>query len=170
VSAPAGSEQGSQFAAFVEQELAEEYSRRESVTTRASVAITTSTGLVTVVRAVIAVVKGKDFTLKGWPLGTLVVALIFLLGAAVLAVTANMPWKAYKVAAIDDLRKLLDSHWKDTETDARSAVAQARIRTIETLRKSTPTRFRWLLASAWCQVGAVVFLGITAVTVVVQQE
>jgi hypothetical protein len=48
------------------------------VNTRVTVAITSSTGHVTVVLAVIAVVKGKDFTLKDWPLFTLIAALICL--------------------------------------------------------------------------------------------
>jgi Na+/melibiose symporter-like transporter len=165
-----GSEQGSQFAAFVQDELAQEYSRRETVNSRAAVAITSSTGLVTVVLAVIAVVRGKDFTLKGWPLFTLVAALICLLGAAVLAVLAGMAWGVYKVASVADLRKLVGPLWTSTEVTARSTVAQARVEIIDTLRNGNNKKFRLLLASAWFQVGAIIFLAASAVIVVVRQS
>jgi hypothetical protein len=163
-----GGEQGSQFAAFIEDELAQEHSRREAVNTRAAVAITSSTGLVTVVLAVIAVSKGKDLTLKGWPLFTLAAALVCLLCAALLAIVASMTWR-YKVASIVGLRQMVGSRWGSTEATARSVVAQARVKAIETLRQGNGTKYRWLLTSAYCQAAAILFLGVTAVIVVVRQ-
>src|SRR6266567_1786266 len=95
-------EQGTEFASFIQEELNQEYSRRDSVNSRAATSITASSGLVTVTLAVIAILKGKDFTLNGWALRWLIIALALLLMAAILAVLAGMNWK-YKVGSTNTL-------------------------------------------------------------------
>jgi Na+/melibiose symporter-like transporter len=154
-------EQGAQFAAYIQEELTQEYSRRESVNSRAAAAITSATGLVTVVLAVIAVLKGKDFTLTGWALRMLFLGVFGLLAAAVLAVLAGMTW-GYKVTDISTLRQIVGPRWRTTEVTARSTVAQFSVKTIATLRYGNGIKFRLLLASGFCQVAALLALGATA--------
>ena len=154
-------EQGTEFADYIQEVLNQEYSRRDSVNGRATAATTAATGLVTITLAVIAVLKGKDFTLHGWAYRTLVGAFVALLAAAILGVLAGLTW-GYKVATIDTLRQLVGSRWQSTEVTARSAVAQFNVRAIETLRRGNNTKFNLLTASAWCQVLALIALGATA--------
>ena len=58
-------DQGSEYADFIKEELASEVGRRDAVNSRAGAAITSATGLVTLVLAVVAITKGKDYVLTG---------------------------------------------------------------------------------------------------------
>lgn len=158
-------DQGSEYATFIENELKHEYDRRDAVNSRAAGAITAATGLVTIVLAVLAVLKGKDFTLTGGPLTALAVALIALLVAAVLAILAGIN-PSHEVTTVDTMRKMLRDHWGDSEVDARNLVAGSNIQTIDSLRKGTNVKFRYLTGGAVVQVVAVLALSVSALLVI----
>jgi hypothetical protein len=153
--------QGSEFAAFIEEELKQEFNRRDLVNARSTTAITASTGMVTVVLAVIAVLKGKDFTLTGWSLRMLFVGLLALLAAAVLGVLAGLSW-GYKVLSGKALKEVSGPRWPTPEQTARSMIAQFNVVTITTLRKGNDIKFWLFFACSCCQAAALLALGATA--------
>ena len=153
--------QGSEYATFIENELKHEYDRRDAVNSRAAGAITAATGLVTIVLAVLAVLKGKDFTLTGGPLTAIAVALFALLAAAVLAILAGINWN-YNVTTVDTMRQMLRDHWGDCDIDARNIAAHCNVETISSLRKGTNIKIRYLVAGAGAQVVAVLALSVSA--------
>lgn len=87
------SDQGTQYAAFIEAQLKAENDLRSSIDSRAASALTASTGIVTLVLAVFAVLIKKDFTLTGSAKIFLAGALMALLAAAICALLALQPGK-----------------------------------------------------------------------------
>lgn len=147
-------EQGKEYSAFVQNELNHEYSRREAVNTRAAAAIVGSTGLVTIVLAVVAVLKGKDFTLTGAPLNSLMASLVAFLVAAVLAVLAGLNWK-YEVTKTSSMREMVTDRWTESEVTARNRAAYCNLITIDSLRAGTSIKFRFLIAATIVQIVAI---------------
>jgi hypothetical protein len=158
-------DQGKQYAAFIEAQLAVENDRRASVNTRAAATLTGCAGLVTVVLAVFAVFVGKDFVLWGPPRDYLADALIALLASALLAVLAGIPWTS-SVPPLKLLHGFLDDPelskepwgWTDDEVDAREWTAKCNLTTLESLRWGTSLKFILLIFAGLAQVVAVCFL------------
>ncbi|MFE7800846.1 hypothetical protein [Nocardia sp. NPDC057440] len=159
------SEQGSGWASFIQGQLNREYSRRDALNTRAAAAVTSATGLVTLVLAVVAVVKGKDFTLTGGALIALYVAMLALFGSAVLAVLAGISWR-YRVTSTDSMRAMLTDHWTDSEVDARYVSAYCNPQTIASLRAGTTLKAHLLLGAAALQVLAILAMATTTLILV----
>jgi hypothetical protein len=157
--------QGTEYATFIENELKSEYDRRDSVNSRAATAVTSATGLVTVTLAVVAVLKGKEFTLHGGALIALFVGLFAFLASAVLAVLAGLNWR-FDVTSIPTLHGMRSEHWTDTETTARNIVAYCNVETISTLREGTNMKAGFLVAASFAQVVAIMALATSALIVV----
>lgn len=151
------SDQGKQYAAYIEAELKAEFDRRESVNSRSATALTGSTGFVAVILAVFAVLIGKDFTLVGGAKVSLVVALFALLIAGLCAVVAGFPWRM-KLTKPTTLHRMVGDHWTDSEVDARANAAYANVVILESLRPGTTIKFKFLLAAGVCQIVAVAAL------------
>lgn len=100
------SQQGATYAAFIQAEMDREYGRRDSVNSRATTAITSATGLVTLTLAAIAVIKGQSTLLHGTFEASLIVGVIALLVAAALAVLAGVNWR-YRVTGTNVKMTLL---------------------------------------------------------------
>lgn len=173
---PNWDDQGKQYAAFIEAELAAENDRRASVNTRSAAALTGAAGLVTVVLAVLAVFVGKDFVL---PLGHakdyLFKALIVLLAAAIAAVLAGIPWTSSRPSP-ESLRSFLNAPptkgeqgWSNSEVTARNFTSQLNVEAIKTLRLGTTIKSFFLLIAALLQVAAVIFLVLCTHAVVNEQ-
>jgi hypothetical protein len=160
------SDQGTEYAKFIEAQLKHEYDRRDTVNSRLNTAITSATGLVTVTLVVLAVLKGKDFTLRGAALTALFVALFALLIAAALGVFGGLNWN-YKVTDVPTMQAMIDEHWMDTEVTARGIAALCNVQTINTLRKGTDTKYQFLHGSGIAQLVALLALGISAGVVVI---
>ncbi|MEU2106397.1 hypothetical protein ACWEPH_26860 [Nocardia beijingensis] len=159
-------EQGTGWSAFIHDQLNREYSRRDALNTRAAGAVTSATGLVTFVLAVIAVLKGKDFTLTGGALFFLCVAMLALLGSAVLAVLAGVSWR-YRVTSTDSMQVMLVDHWTDKEVDARYISAYCNLETIRSLRAGSSLKAHLLLGAAAMQVLSILAMATSALTLVV---
>lgn len=159
------SDQGTEYADFIQDQLTHEYDRRDSVNGRAVTAMTSAAGLVTVVLAVVAVARGRDYTLSGAGLSWLVIALLALLFSAVLGVLAGINWR-YDVTSVDTMRAMLTEHWTDTEVAARNITAYCDVVTINSLRRGTNIKFRFLVAAALAQVTAILSLSITGLVVI----
>src|SRR3954468_11924362 len=86
-------EQGKEFARFVEMQLQSEETRRASIVTRGGAAVASAAGLVTLVLALFAVFLGKDFQVSGIVAIALGVAVLAFLTSAVCGVVIISPWK-----------------------------------------------------------------------------
>lgn len=159
------SDQGTEYAEFIRAELDREYARRDVVNSRAATAITSATGLVTLVVAAAAVVRGQSHTLHGFAAFWLVVAVLGLLGAGVMAILAGVSWK-FSVADERTLRAMVECQWGDRAVDARNAVAKANVRTLTTLRTGNNTKTTRLLVAYGLQTGAIAALAGALITVV----
>ncbi|WP_067846119.1 hypothetical protein [Nocardia lijiangensis] len=158
-------EQGAGWASFIHDQLEREYSRRDTLNTRAASAVTSATGLVTLVLAVVAVLKGKDFTLTGAALVALYVAMLALLGSAVLAVLAGVSWR-YRVTSLDSMRAMLTEHWRDAEVDARYVAAYCNLESIASLRAGTSLKAYLLMGAAGMQVLSILAMATSALILV----
>ncbi|MGW6374825.1 hypothetical protein ACWFRB_02015 [Rhodococcus sp. NPDC055112] len=158
-------EQGAGWAAFIQDQLNREYARRDALNTRAATAITSSTGLVTLVLAVVAVLKGKDFTLTGGPLTAIYAAMLGLLGSAVLAVLAGVSWR-HRVTSIESMRAMLTEHWGDRELDARYISAYCNLETTASLRAGNALKGQLLIGAAVTQILAIFAMATSALLLV----
>lgn len=154
------SEQGKQYAAYIEAELKAEYDLRSSINSRAATALTGSTGFVTLVLAVFAVLIGKhDFELTGCAKGYLVAAVMALLAAAICALMAALPGK-FQYALTSTLQELLGPRWGDDEIDARGVTAYCNMVVLDSLRVSNDVKVKYLIAAGICQIIAIAMLGL----------
>ncbi|TDO06482.1 hypothetical protein EV580_6573 [Mycobacterium sp. BK086] len=160
-----GPEQGVEYAAYLKDQLAREYSRRDQVNSRAATAITSATGLATLATGIFALILGKDFTLKGAALTSMAAALLAFLAAAVFAVIAGLN-RTYDAVDEATMRSLLSAeHWKDNPIDARWQTANFTILSVTTLRTGTNFKYRFLALSGIAQIVAILALGVCAIAV-----
>jgi hypothetical protein len=159
-------EQGTGWATFIHDQLEREYSRRDALNTRAAAAMTSATGLVTLLLAVVAVLRGKDFTLTGGSLAALYTAILALLGSALLAVLAGVSWH-HRVTSIESMRAMLADHWRDDEVDARYIAAHCNLETVASLRTGSSLKAHLLMGAAAMQVLAIVAMATSALLLVV---
>jgi hypothetical protein len=175
---PNWDDQGQQYAAFIEAQLAAENDRRASVNTRAATILTGSAALVTLVFAVFAVLAGKNFTLSanapGHPREWLEGALAALFFAALFALLAGVPWTT-SVPPLHLLHSFLEVPnesaglpwgWTNEEVDAREWTAKSNLRTIKSLRSGTKLKYVLLIIATVLQLVALFCLAVCARAVV----
>lgn len=158
------SDQGKQYAAYIEAELKAENELRSSINTRAGSAITASTGFVTLVLGVFAVFLGKDYTLSGTAKVFVVGAVMALLAAAFCALIAGLPWR-YKYTLTSTLLDFVNDDWGDDEIDARNKTTYCNVIVLDSLRVGSATKVRFLIAAGVFQILAVAFLGLAVAAV-----
>ncbi|MEV6256847.1 hypothetical protein ACIHAX_32340 [Nocardia sp. NPDC051929] len=156
-------ENGVEWAKFVQSELDHEYARRNAADARAAATVTGSTGLATVVLAVIVILKGKDYAPSGVAAVALIFALLSLLSAALLGVCAGWS-RRIRVTEIEMLRKLSKKkNWERNEEYNRRDIVSWNADTIDSLRSGTCKKYRLLFFSAVAQLCAVVALAIFSI-------
>jgi hypothetical protein len=149
-------ETGTTFSAFLDDALAQEFRRRESLDTRAMATVATSGTLVAFGGGVLAVGKVS----AGHPLheGWLIAAALAYLLAAGLAVAASLP-RPIAVADLTTLCRMADRLTVDDEDTARRVCAQQRLHGIQAVRAGNARKAATLFAAQGCQViGILVFL------------
>lgn len=162
-------DQGTQYAGFINAELEREIARRDSANTRAGAALTSATGLVTLVLALFAVLLGKDSLATGWAKVFIAGAVLALLAAGGCAVAAIRP-RAEGVVSTRTLRKLIgDEHWKDTEVTARNQTARMVIDRIDEMRGVSTAKGKWLLAAAILQLVAIGALAVSTLIIALRK-
>lgn len=144
-------EQGTTYAAFIENQGRAEYERRTVLDARGLGIVTTNGAFTTLIFGILVVLKGKNFTL-GLPAEVaLIVALTFLILSAGAGVYATQLVK-YSVPDYDTLRAMLKAdHWKDSEVTARYFCASATIRTIESLGEGSDRKAGRIVAAVYLQ-------------------
>lgn len=164
--APAeAADQGAEWSNFINRELDREYSRRDTVNTRAAAAVTSATTLITVTLAVLGVAKGSHYVIDGpLLLGLLAAALLLLLVAALLSIVAGAVGRGFRVASEKDMRKMLSAElWPAHSIDVRWHTAELNITAIKTLRAGTSRKYRYLVTAHVVQATGVLLLGVFAV-------
>lgn len=167
--APPPPERGTEYAAFLENELKREIARRDSINTRAVSALTSATGLATLVLALFAVVIGKDATIVGAAKILMMLAVLSLLAASGCALVAARARRAY-VIGVKSFEELVTApFWAMPEPYARWQTSRLIIEQIKDMRPETLTRGKRLFASAMFQLASVLFLGLATIVVVFTQ-
>ena len=147
--------QGTEYAAFLVEQLTREFARRDSVNSRATSTLTSSTALVTIATGVFALLLGEDFKFSRVALTTITVALLAFLACAIFTVIAGLN-RTYDAVDEKTMRALLSSeHWKDHEIDARWQSANFNILSITTLRAGTNFKSFFLSLAGFAQVLAI---------------
>lgn len=146
------------YAKFIEAELKAEESRRDSVHKRAAAAVTSSTGLITLVLGVFGFLVGEN---PGFPDGAkpyLFVAVVALLLAGVCGVGAAFP-VGQKFVKDKTIFAMLDSRGDDPVEVARDAVAFINAVGLKSLRSGTTKKALLLFASGLFQISAMIAVG-----------
>lgn len=161
-------DQGTEWSDFIKKELDREYTRRDTLNTRAAGAITSATTLITVSLAVIGIAKGAHYVIDGLMATVLLgFALLFLLSTAVLSILAGAVGGEFKVAAVNDLNRMLSAElWPVDTIDARYYTAQLNILATKTLRAGNTTKYRYLVIALVVQAIGVSLLALFAMKVI----
>lgn len=165
---PEAADQGAEWSDFIKKELEREYTRRDTVNTRAAGAIASATTLITVTLAVLGIAKGAHYVIDGLELqGLLAAALLLLLVAAVLSISAGAVGGEFKVASENDMRRMLSAElWPAHTIDARHYTADLNILAIKTLREGNSTKYRCLVLAHVVQATGVFLLALFALKVI----
>lgn len=160
-------DQGTEWSDFIKKELEREYTRRDTVNSRAAGAVTSATTLITVTLAVVGIAKGAHYVIHGLLLSLLAAALLLLLVAAVLSIVAGAVGGGFRVASEDDLRSMLSAEmWPAHTIDARYYTADLNILAIKTLREGNSTKYRSLVLAHILQATGVLLLALFALKVI----
>lgn len=165
---PEAADQGVEWSNFINKELEREYTRRDTVNTRAAGAVASATALITVTLAVLGVAKGAHYVIDGLELRALLAAaLLFLLLAAALSIVAGAVGSGFRVASEADLRSMLSAElWPSHTIDARYHTADLNIVAIKTLREGNHTKYRSLVLAHVLQATGVLLLALFALKVI----
>ena len=156
------SDQGTQYHAFVAEQLKAEYDRRTTLEARGLAVVTSSGTLVTLVFAVGAFALGKDFHPSRVGVVALGISLLLFIGAAVFGLLANFLRK-YKIASAGTLSVMLTTHWIDSEVTARNVCAVLNSETLNSLRAGSNDKAQQVTCALVCQLFAVAGLAFAVV-------
>jgi hypothetical protein len=151
-------EQGFSYSTYIEDELKAERERRSTFDSRATGVVATSASMVAIIGAVAAFAHlDTDRLPSKLAYAILIIALVTLLGAAVLGIVAGWNW-VYPAPSLRFMGRMTEERWTDQETDARNIVASARIVAIEGLRRGNSTKATLVGAALIVQVGGLAAL------------
>ena len=151
------SDQGSEYAQFIKDELAAEEARRENINTRAFTSMAASGTQFGVATGLVLLLRGQHWLPTRWIVWVYIAALGLYLMSVVLGLFASRSHKT-AVTSPATMMAMVHDHWVDPEVDARNAVAVARVYAIAALREGTNTKATWLRRSVLAQILAVVAL------------
>lgn len=158
---------GDYYSKLIDDQLAEERSRKASLEQRAAGVITTSGAVVTLVFAFTTLIKGGDSAhLVGVAKVELLLALAFLLAAVIFALLIGFPG-SYKEVDEASLREHLDkSEWTNSDVrDAQREVALAIVGIITAAGRLNDKKANLLFAAVAAEVAGIAALAFTAMTV-----
>ncbi|MDQ1684394.1 MAG: hypothetical protein QOC82_1131 [Frankiaceae bacterium] len=144
------SDQGTQYHAFVAEQMKAEYERRTTLEARGLAVVTGSGTLVTLVFGIGAFVLGKDYKPSATAVWALGVSLVLFIVAAFFGLLANFLRK-YEVASPTTVNLMLTTHWTDTEVAARNVCAVADAETLKSLRAGSNDKAQQVTVALICQ-------------------
>lgn len=153
-------EQGDAYSAFIEAELKNERDRRTSLDARGLAIVTTSSGIITLIFALSALVTGPDFKISDAGRNWLISSLVGFILSGVVGIAANANMFGYRVASIDTLRKMLTEHWKDSEPSAKNVSSTLHVQTLQSLRRGNDTKVYILTLGLSLQAVAITLLAV----------
>ena len=161
-------DQGVEWSNFINKELEREYTRRDTVNTRAAGSVTSASALITVTLAVLGIAKGAHYLISGLELQALLGAAVLLLFVAVvLGISAGAVGGEFTVASEAALRSMLSAErWPMNTIDARNYTADLNIIAIKTLREGTSRKYRCLVLAHSVQATGVFLLALFALKVI----
>lgn len=138
----------SPYGDLVEAELTSAGAEAQELSRRALTVVSTSGGLLTVLSALIgfAAANRKEAFFPSNAEGPLRIAIYFFIGAAVVALVAQLPLLVEFIDT-DKMRNAVRDGWGDTESKASQEVARVRVEVLRTARRMNQIR-AWLLVVA----------------------
>lgn len=153
--------QGKEWTDHIKVALEAEYMRRGELDARATSAVTSAGGLLTLTIAVFALFLGSNFKLEGAERNWMALAFGLLLVCAICGVFASFSW-SYTVANEATLRAMIVDKWEDDEVDARNSVAKTNIDTIVSLRSGSTRKYKLLRGAYAAQAASIGALSMSA--------
>lgn len=155
-------DQGSEYADFIQGELADEEARRSSVNNRAFTSITASGTQFAIATGLLLFLRGKDWLPRhgaAWAFAMSLSLYLISVGLGLLATQSHTT----SVASPQTMRSMLTTRWTDHQVDARNSVAAVRVNAIEALREGTEHKTKWLKQSVSAQIAAMTALAVAVV-------
>ena len=151
----------SNYADLIKAELDEEQATVGDFRSRSLTIVTTSGSLVTLLSGLIAVAAGgsKTWTLPSGAHAPLAIALVFFVGAALLALWIHFPRDVQR-ATPEALEALLSAD--DSNDVAIEAIAGLRLTTLKSIRSLNRERAWFLLLAIAAEIVAIAATGLTA--------
>lgn len=160
VVSPSADGAGAEFATYVQQLATEQDARKASIEQRGLAVVTTSGTLVTVLFALVALLtKTPEYKLPVQAHGTLGLALVLFVVAAVLAVLTNVPL-AYRGADLSDPQSALWDHWSKDRGYALQRITATRVVVAARAQAVNGVKAWLLLAAITAEVAAILVLAV----------
>lgn len=155
-------DQGTVYAGFIETELQGEQDRRTAHEARGSAIVSTSSGFVTLIFAVAAIVLGGDYQFTDASIPFIVLVLVLFVASGIAGLLANKLYN-YDVPKTQTMKTMLSTQWTDTETTARNNTSWLRLATLTTLRIGNNKKANSIVWGQAFQLAAIVLLLVTVV-------
>jgi hypothetical protein len=169
---PAGTEESQQvaatvYAAFIARMVADEESRRSSIEQRGLAVVTTTGVLTTALFGIAALVKpSSNHGIPRTAHGSLALALLLLLLAAVSALLTNLPMGFHKITT-DELQSIVTTDlWSEHPVDAMQRIASTQVKELRSARGNNNIKAWLLMAAMSLEIGGLAVLGWTVYEVV----
>ncbi len=133
--------------------LKSERDRRAAMEARAITVITSSSALISLIFALVAILVGKDYKFMSGAKVIVVIALVIFAVSALCALFAGQ-LRTYKVPSQTTLLATLNEHWADSEVDAVLACSYMDYDTLLSLRLGNDHKAWWLDQALRSQLGA----------------
>lgn len=127
------SSQGTEYAAFIATQVSHEHARRRSIDERATKLQQGSSLTLGLFVAALGLLLEAEVQIPGSALTLFLVAVAFLISAFFAGVVATYS-RAYEVADVESLDKMVNERWGDTAVTSRNMAAYYNIRTLDRLR------------------------------------
>lgn len=152
---------GEVLSELVQEALDEGRKLKDSLAQRSVTVITTSGALVTFTLGVSALVtRAQAFQVPGTVLVCMIVALVFLFGAAVLALLNNAPWREGVVDLDAFAERATTVDWRTPDGELEAEAYTLRLRLATDLRASNRRRSRYLLLALALECAALAALSV----------
>jgi hypothetical protein len=157
---------GTEYAAFLGAQLAEDRATKSSLEARGITVITTSGGLVTLLFGLVALAtkEAATYTLPEPASNLLILAALSLTAAGVCGLATN--WAlSYREATVQGMNELLQRNWDADQGQGQLDVAATVIDIISTSRKRNETKANLLRAALVLEIVGVLLVALAAIVV-----
>lgn len=134
------------YLSYVNEQVAREDARKESLERRGLALVTASGAIVTLLFALAALtIKSSSYTLPHSSKVLLIAAVAAFFAAALCAIGTNYPFK-YEEPLPEELRAAIRERWSDPETEVARNAALTQVKVWKSAREKNGKKAGWLLA------------------------